>query len=116
MSGLGVLAGQVGYGKTAIILALVDKELEKAKDFAKTPCAEGNPNSCAEDLGQKFFDKKKFYVVVLETMTHLNKTSIEGCLRFLQRIQATPQEPYLASMELVSLLLSQGRVRASSQA
>lgn len=84
----GVLADEVGYGKTAIILALIDKMMREAKEHAITPCTGCIPLRATlivvpktlttqwANQVKKFFDESKFNVVVLEDMTHLNKTSI----------------------------------------
>ena len=84
----GVLADEVGYGKTAVILALVDKMMREAKEHAETPFTGYIslkatliivPTTLTLQWNgqvQKFFDKK-FSVVILKTMTDLKKTSIK---------------------------------------
>ncbi|KAH8091667.1 hypothetical protein BXZ70DRAFT_952767 [Cristinia sonorae] len=87
----GVLADQVGYGKTAITLGLIDCMYDDVKrDMRKLKGMKGKIPTKAtlilvpphltkqwEKEVWKFTGKKRFNVVVLTTMANLNKVTIE---------------------------------------
>ncbi|KAF9454298.1 hypothetical protein P691DRAFT_845153 [Macrolepiota fuliginosa MF-IS2] len=87
----GVLADQVGYGKTAITLGLIDCTQKGAKkEFAAMGKVPGKiavkgtliivPPHLTRQWNsevQKFTGKKRFKVVVISTVSNLNSTTIE---------------------------------------
>lgn len=86
----GVLADEVGYGKTAITLGLIDcKAKEVGKEFSKIDDVKGKipikatliivPPHLTRQWNSEVqkFTGKRFKVVVLSTASNLNSTSIE---------------------------------------
>ena len=82
----GVLADEVGYGKTATTLALIDAQSENAKLSCRSPCVGGLPLKATliivprhlvpqwKTQVEKFLGKKYNVIVVLETRSLTSRT------------------------------------------